>query len=81
MNEEYMKVKKLRDLDEACSELERELNVRARCFPRWIAEGKVNRIDGQDRLDRLASALAFLEREEVAALLTNKELDKGEKKV
>lgn len=56
-----MTVARYRDKEEACSELERELNVRARCFPRWIKEGRVNRIDAQDRLDRLATALQLLE--------------------
>lgn len=61
MDEPTMTVKHYRDIDEAKSEIERELNIRARCFPRWIKEGKVNRIDAQDRLDRLASALLILE--------------------
>lgn len=41
--------------------MEREINIRSRCFPMWIEQGKVNRIDAQDRLDRLATALLVLE--------------------
>ena len=42
-------------------EVERELNVRARCFPRWIDDGRVSKTDARDRLDRLATALTILE--------------------
>ncbi len=55
-----MKMKSYRSVDEALSELEREYNVRARCFPDWIKSGKVNRIDAQDRLDRIGTALYAL---------------------
>lgn len=55
-----MRVKSYRTVDEALSEVERELNVRSRCFPGWIKDGRVNRIDAQDRLDRLASAFVVL---------------------
>jgi hypothetical protein len=61
MTTDNMKVRCIRSLDEAASELEREFNVRSRCFPRWIEDGRVNRIDAQDRLDRLATALRALE--------------------
>ena len=73
MNESSMAIKTIRSYDEACSEVEREMNVRSRCFPRWITEGKVNRVDAQDRLDRLGSALHMLEREDVKALLIGTE--------
>lgn len=58
--ENNMRVKCYRTLEEGLSEVERELNVRSRCFPRWIADGRVNRIDAQDRLDRLATAHLIL---------------------
>lgn len=61
MSEEPMKVRALRNQQEAVDEVNRELNVRCRCFPRWITEGRVSRTDAQDRLDRLASALVILE--------------------
>ena len=73
MSEQSMPIKKLRSYDEACSEVEREMNVRSRCFPRWITEGKVNRVDAQDRLDRLGTALQLLERADVKALLIGTE--------
>lgn len=72
-NKESMGLKAYRSIEEATSEIERECNVRSRCFPRWIGEGRVNRIDAQDRLDRLASALVLLEElsknKEVVALM------------
>lgn len=50
-----------RSLKEALSEVNRELAVRTRCFPRWIAEGRVDAIEAKDRLDRLTAAKHFLE--------------------
>lgn len=44
----------------ALDELQRELNVRMRCFPRWIQEGRVSATDAQDRIDRLHTALTML---------------------
>lgn len=55
-----MPVKHKRPVGEALDELQREFNVRERCFPRWITEGRVSRTDAQDRLDRLASAIEYL---------------------
>lgn len=51
---------KLRPPHEAVDELEREMNVRLRCFPRWITEGRVSRTDAQDRLDRIFTAHKLL---------------------
>lgn len=50
-----------RSLTEAIDEIFRELQVRKRCFPRWIDEGKISRTDAQDRIARQESALAYLE--------------------
>lgn len=61
MSDEHMTVRCYRSHQEAIDEVQRELNVRSRCFPRWIAEGRVSRTDAQDRLDRLASALVIIE--------------------
>ena len=61
MSEEYMTVNRYRGPSEALDELEREANVRSRCFPRWIREGKVSMTDARDRLDRLASAIKLLD--------------------
>jgi len=60
MTEDRMKICRPRSLEEATDEVQREFNVRERCFPRWIAEGRVSKTDAQDRLDRLASALEYL---------------------
>jgi len=56
-----MKIRAYRSFDEALSEIEREANVRERCFPGWIEDGRINRIDAQDRFDRLITALMLLE--------------------
>jgi hypothetical protein len=53
-------VKSNRGLEEACDELERELLVRCRCFPRWVNEGRMSRSDAKDRLARLGTALCLL---------------------
>ena len=49
-----------RSLAEAISEVNRELTVRERIFPKWVKEGKMDAIDSQDRFDRLAAARHFL---------------------
>lgn len=51
---------KPRTLEEASSEVERELQVRARIYDAWIRDGKMTNIDGQDRFDRLAVALEYI---------------------
>ena len=58
--EKPMEVKTMRPAAEALDELQREYQVRARCFPRWVKEGRVSGTDAQDRLDRLASAIELL---------------------
>jgi hypothetical protein len=52
---------KARTLSEAIDEVQRELNVRMRCFPRWIEDGRVSGTDAQDRIDRLQTALEHLQ--------------------
>ena len=52
---------KTRSLEEAHSEVERELQVRNRCYDRWVSDGKMSKIDAKDRKERLETALAFLE--------------------
>lgn len=44
----------------AVDELYRELQVRLRCFPRWIEEGRISRTDAIDRIDRLHTAHELL---------------------
>ena len=46
--------------DEALSELERECNVRKRCYDRWVTEGRLTAVDARDRLNRLLAAIHFL---------------------
>ena len=53
---------KLTTCQAALDELSRELNVRLRCFPRWVAENRVSATDAQDRLDRLHTAHHLLKR-------------------
>lgn len=53
--------------DEALSELQRECNVRKRCYDRWVQEGRLTAVDARDRLDRLIAAIHFLETTEVVA--------------
>jgi hypothetical protein len=55
-----MKVKQLRNPEEALSELLRESQVRERCYDRWIADGKMTSVDAQDRFDRLNRAIEHL---------------------
>jgi hypothetical protein len=68
-----------RSLEEAASEVERELHVRERCYDRWIADGKLTRVDAQDRYDRLLSALDFLQAKKLGEEQANGEqpLDKA----
>lgn len=45
---------------EALDELHREFGVRQRCFHRWVDDGKLSMTDAQDRIDRLATAIAIV---------------------
>lgn len=49
-----------RSIEEALSECEREMAVRCHVYDRWITEGRLNRVDAADRLDRMASAIIHL---------------------
>lgn len=51
-----------RPLAEAVDEVEREMNVRARCFSRWVQEGRMTRTDAIDRRDRMISAFDALKK-------------------
>ena len=57
----------MRSLEEAISEVLREIQIRQRCYPRWVNEGKLTRIDAADRLERLAAAADYLERSQALA--------------
>ena len=60
----------MRSLEEALSEVQREVQVRKRCFPRWVSEGKLTRIDAADRLERLEAAAEYLGRSQALADVT-----------
>lgn len=51
-----------RSLQEAYDECHRELQVRLRCFDRWVTEGRVSASDATDRLQRMAKAVWALGR-------------------
>ena len=55
-------------IDEALSELQREVNVRKRCYDRWVQEGRLTAVDARDRLDRIIAAIHFLESVEVVPM-------------
>jgi hypothetical protein len=59
--EVHRKERKMRSREEAISELLREKNVRARCYDRWVTEGRLTATDAKDRLDRINAAIHFLE--------------------
>ena len=61
MNDQTMEPTEPSTLQAAVDEVSRELNVRRRCFPRWVQDGRVSKTDAQDRINRLASALGFLQ--------------------
>ena len=60
MDSEVMEAKTIRPKQEAMDELNREFNIRRRCFPRWVKDGRVSATDAQDRIDRLATAIQML---------------------
>jgi hypothetical protein len=47
-------------IEEAISEVEREKNVRVRCYPRWVDDGKFSRVEANDRMRRIDYALDLL---------------------
>lgn len=49
-----------RSLDEAMSEIQREMDVRRRLFDKWVSEGRMSWVDAHDRLERLCTALKML---------------------
>jgi hypothetical protein len=50
----------MRTIEEAVSEVSRELSVRRRCYARWIEDGKLSKVDANDRLERLEAAEHYL---------------------
>lgn len=57
---------------EARDEVARELQVRNRCYPNWVKEGRLSETEASDRYDRLKAALDFL----TAAIAEQGEPDK-----
>lgn len=47
-------------MEDAYAELCRELDVRKRCYGKWIKEGKISRTDAKDRGSRMEAACEFL---------------------
>jgi len=52
----------MRSLTEAIDEVERELAVRRRIFPRWVDDGKLSQTEALDRLERLTASCTYLKR-------------------
>lgn len=51
-----------RSLQESVDEVERELNVRRKCFDRWVGDGRLAQTDALDRFQRMCSAWHYLKR-------------------
>jgi hypothetical protein len=51
-----------RSIEEALSECQRELQVRDRCYARWVSEGKLTSVDARDRMERLQAAVDYLDK-------------------
>lgn len=49
-----------RTIEEAISELQREMDTRKRILDRWVNEGKLSWVDAHDRFERHLSALKWL---------------------
>jgi hypothetical protein len=49
------------DVQAALDEINRERMVRDRCFPRWIGEGKISKMDAEARLERIKLAEKILQ--------------------
>jgi hypothetical protein len=47
-------------IEAALAECERELQVRERCYPGWIKDGKLAKLDARDRFVRLRDACDIL---------------------
>ena len=50
----------MRSVEEASSELVREMDVRRRLYDRWVAEGRMSWVDAHDRLERHMTAINIL---------------------
>ena len=52
----------MRSLTEAIDEIERELAVRRRIFPRWVDDGRMSQTEALDRLERMTASCTYLKR-------------------
>jgi hypothetical protein len=52
----------VRSLTEAIDEVDRELAVRRRIFPKWVEDGKLSQTEAIDRLERLTASSTYLKR-------------------
>jgi len=50
----------VRSVEEASSELVREMDVRRRLYDKWVAEGRMSWVDAHDRLERHMTAIKIL---------------------
>jgi len=48
-------------LEAALGECQREAQVRERCYPKWVAEGRVSKIDARDRELRIKNAVQIID--------------------
>lgn len=55
-----MKEKSPRSPNEALDEVTRELNVRTKCYDRWVSEGKMTQTEAQNRFDGMVTAAVIL---------------------
>lgn len=49
-----------RNMEEAISELQREMDTRKRIFDNWVATGRCSWVDAHDRMERHLTALKLL---------------------
>ena len=56
-------------LDDAITELKRELNSRGECYPKWIESGKIKREIARQQYARMQCALKYLLRLQEQATL------------
>lgn len=70
-------------LEAATDELKREIHIREKCYPKWLAEGKLTRAEAATRLGAMKAAVNFttfledmgdLVSKEYAAWLQTKEI-------
>ena len=57
------------DIGAAIAEIEREANVRMKCYDRWVADGRMTMEEATQRMGSLVSAWHFLQTTEAAKQL------------